>query len=126
MFDPGPHFGLGTIFRPLDLIDAAAVAVAAIDKILGLWCVLPDHRPPGALALITPHGGLWLRSPCGASCKSGIKQTGVSDWRMASLATIPQSTSPARKDLASATGPITLVAASLVIVWFELFCRRCP
>jgi hypothetical protein len=34
MFDPGPHFGLGTIFRPLDLIDAAAVAVAAIDKIL--------------------------------------------------------------------------------------------
>jgi hypothetical protein len=56
MFDPGPHFGLGTIFRPLDLIAAAAVAVAAIDKILGLWCVLSDHRPPGALALITPHG----------------------------------------------------------------------
>ena len=30
MFDPGPHFGLGTIFRPLDLVDDAAVPVAAI------------------------------------------------------------------------------------------------
>ena len=29
MLDPGPHFGLGTIFRPLDLIDNTAVAVAA-------------------------------------------------------------------------------------------------
>jgi hypothetical protein len=29
MSDPGPHFGLGTIFRRLDLIDK----VAAIDKI---------------------------------------------------------------------------------------------
>jgi hypothetical protein len=41
MFDPGPHFGLGTIFRPLHLIDNAAMAVAAINKILGLWgCIL--------------------------------------------------------------------------------------
>ena len=31
MFDPGPHFGLGAIFRPLDLIHNPAVAVAAID-----------------------------------------------------------------------------------------------
>ena len=33
MFDPGPHFGLGTIFRPLGLI-YHAVAVAAIGEIL--------------------------------------------------------------------------------------------
>ena len=33
MFDPGPHFGLGTVFRPLDLIDNIAVAVAAIGEI---------------------------------------------------------------------------------------------
>ena len=44
MFDPGPHFGLGTVFRPLDLIHDTAVAVAAIGEILGFWRVLPDHR----------------------------------------------------------------------------------
>jgi hypothetical protein len=32
MFDPGPYFGLGTIFRPLGLIDHTAVAVAAITE----------------------------------------------------------------------------------------------
>jgi hypothetical protein len=53
MFDPGPHFGLGTIFCPLDLIHDTAVAVAAIDEILGLWCALPDHRPLAAVGLIT-------------------------------------------------------------------------
>src|SRR5215469_8740031 len=58
MFNPGPHFGLGAIFRPLDLIDDTAVAVAAIDEILGLWCMLPDHRPLAAIGLITPHPGL--------------------------------------------------------------------
>src|SRR4029077_18284914 len=34
MFNPGPHFGLGAVFRPLDLIDDTTVAVAAIDKVL--------------------------------------------------------------------------------------------
>ena len=58
MFDPGPDFGLGAIFRPLDLIHNTAVAVAAIDKILGLWCVLPDHRPLAAVGLITRYAGL--------------------------------------------------------------------
>jgi hypothetical protein len=53
MFDLGPHFGLDTIFRPLDLIHNTAVAVAAIDEILGLWCVLPDRRPLAALGLVT-------------------------------------------------------------------------
>ena len=33
MFDPSPHFGLGAVFRPLDLIDNTAVAVAAVDEI---------------------------------------------------------------------------------------------
>jgi hypothetical protein len=32
MFDPGPHFRLGAVFRPLDLIDNTAVAVAAIGE----------------------------------------------------------------------------------------------
>src|SRR6201986_5450012 len=27
MFDPGPHFGLGAVFRPLDLIDNTAVGL---------------------------------------------------------------------------------------------------
>jgi len=58
MFDPDPHLNLVRSFRRLDLIDNIALAVAAIDKILGSWCVPPDHRPLGALALITPHGGL--------------------------------------------------------------------
>ena len=35
VFDAGPHFGLGAIFRPLDLIDNTAVAVAAVDEIPG-------------------------------------------------------------------------------------------
>ena len=51
MFDPGPHFGLGTVFRPLDLIHDTAVAVAAIDEILGLWSMLPDHRPLAAVRI---------------------------------------------------------------------------
>ena len=36
MFDPGPYFRLGAVFRPLDLIDDTAVAVAAIGEIAGL------------------------------------------------------------------------------------------
>src|SRR5256714_15055142 len=58
MFDPGPHFGLGAVFRPLDLIDNPAVAVAAIGEIAGLGRMLPDHRPLSAVGLITPHSGL--------------------------------------------------------------------
>src|SRR6476620_11038096 len=58
MFNPGPHFGFGAVFRALDLIDNTAVAVAAIDEILGLWGVLPDHRPLTAVSVITPHTGL--------------------------------------------------------------------
>ena len=36
MLDPGPHFGLGAVFRPLDLIHDTAVAVASIGEIPGL------------------------------------------------------------------------------------------
>ena len=49
MFDPGPHFGLGAVFRTLDLIDNTAVAVAAIGEIAGLGRMLPDHLPLAAL-----------------------------------------------------------------------------
>src|SRR5215469_5875481 len=49
MFNPGPHFGLGAVFRPLDLIDNTAVAVAAIGEIPGLGRALSYlrlRRPP--------------------------------------------------------------------------------
>src|SRR5215472_3003335 len=58
MFNPGPHFGLGAVFHPLDLIDNTAVAVAAIGEIPGLGRALPDHRPLAAVSLITPYPGL--------------------------------------------------------------------
>jgi hypothetical protein len=58
MFDPGPHSGIGAVFRPLDFIDDAAVAVAAVDKILGLGRVLSDHRPLAAVSLIPPYPSL--------------------------------------------------------------------
>src|ERR1700749_5221249 len=58
MFDPGPYFGLGAVFPPLDLIDNAAVTVAAIGEIPGLGRMLPDHRPLAAIGLVTPHPGL--------------------------------------------------------------------
>jgi IS5 family transposase len=49
---------LGAVFRPLDLIDNTAVAVAAIGEIAGLGSMLPDHRPLSAVGLITPYPGL--------------------------------------------------------------------
>ena len=58
MFDPRPHFAFDAVFRPLDLIDNTAVAVAAIDEILGFWCVLPDHHPLVGVGLVTPDAGL--------------------------------------------------------------------
>src|SRR6516164_6655436 len=58
MLDPGPHFGLGAVFPPLDLIDNAAVTVAAIGEIPGLGRMLPDHRSLSAIGLVTPHPGL--------------------------------------------------------------------
>jgi hypothetical protein len=51
MLDPGPHFGLGTIFRRLDLVHNTAVAVAKVNEVLGLGGVLPDH---GSLAAGKP------------------------------------------------------------------------
>ena len=44
MFNPGPHFGLSAVFRPFEVIHDAAVAISAIGEVLGLWCVLPNHR----------------------------------------------------------------------------------
>src|ERR1700730_18792482 len=58
MFNPGPHFGLGAVFRPLDLIDDTTVAVAAIDKVLRSRRVSADHRALAAVGLVAPHAGL--------------------------------------------------------------------
>jgi len=58
VFDPGPHFGLGAVFRPLDLIDNPAVAVAAIGEVPGLGRMLADHRALAAVGLVAPHPGL--------------------------------------------------------------------
>jgi len=45
MFDPGPHLGLGAVFGPLDLVDDTAMAIAAVDEVLNLGRMLPDHGP---------------------------------------------------------------------------------
>jgi hypothetical protein len=58
MLDPSPHFGLGAVFRPLDLTHNTAVAVAAIGEIAGLGRMLSDHRALAAVGLIAPHAGL--------------------------------------------------------------------
>src|SRR5499427_680480 len=55
MLDAGPHFGLGAVFRPLDLIDNTAVAITAIGEIPGLGRMLPDHRPLATVGLVTPY-----------------------------------------------------------------------
>jgi hypothetical protein len=58
-FDPGPHLGLGAVFRPLGFVDDAAVTVAAIGEIPRLGRMLSDNpcrwppsvpSPPGAAA----------------------------------------------------------------------------
>src|SRR6476646_9347844 len=53
MFDPSPHFGLGAVFRPFDLIHNTAMAIASIGEIPGLGGMLFDHRPLSAVGLIT-------------------------------------------------------------------------
>jgi hypothetical protein len=55
MLDPGPHFGLGAVFRLLDLIYDAAVAVSAIGEIARLHV---PGLPPAAVGLIAPCPGL--------------------------------------------------------------------
>src|SRR5215470_13696212 len=72
MFNPGPHFGLGAVFRPLDLIDNTAVAVAAIGEIPGLGRALPDYRPLAAVSLIT-HTRVSL--PCSRSGSTVLSAT---------------------------------------------------
>ena len=54
MLDPGPHFGLGAMFRPLDLVHDAAVAVAAVGLIARHPGLLPmqqirQHRAIGGI-----------------------------------------------------------------------------
>ena len=45
MFDPGAYLRFGPVFRSLDLVHDAAMAVAAIDKVPGSRCVLADDCP---------------------------------------------------------------------------------
>src|SRR5215472_2523138 len=59
MLDPGSHFRFGAVFRPLDLIDNTAVAIAAIGEIAGFG---RDHCPLSAVGLITPYPGLRLQA----------------------------------------------------------------
>jgi hypothetical protein len=70
MFDPGPQFGFGAVFPPLDLIHDAAVTIAAIGEIPGLGRMLPDHRPLAAIGLVTP--GL---CPCNRSGSTLLSAT---------------------------------------------------
>src|SRR6201984_2067210 len=72
MFDPGPHFGLGAVFRPLDLIDNTAVTVAAIREIPRLGRVLPDHRSLAAIGLITHTR---VSRPCSSSGNTVLSAT---------------------------------------------------
>ncbi len=63
MFSPGPHFGLGAVFRPLDLIDNTAVAVATIGEISSFGRALPGLPPAGRGKPDHPIPG----SPCRAA-----------------------------------------------------------
>src|SRR5213076_914204 len=72
MFDPGPHFRLGAVFRPLDLIDNTAVAVAVIGEIAGVGRMLSDHRALAAVCLI-PHTR--VSCPCSSSGNTVLSAT---------------------------------------------------
>src|SRR5437763_9314364 len=90
MFGPGPHFGLGAVFRPLDLIDNTAGAVAAIGKIAGPGRMLPDHRPLSAVGLITPHAG--LVPVLGAPARRGQLGDAAAGGRTAAMNALPAGT----------------------------------
>src|SRR5215831_5706621 len=72
MLDAGPHFRLGAVFRPLDLIDNTAVAVAAVGEIPRPGRVLADHRSLAAVGLITHTR---LSCPCNSSGKTVLSAT---------------------------------------------------
>jgi len=72
MLDPGPHFGLGAVFRPLDLIHDTAMAVASIGEIPGLGRMLSDHRPLAAVSLITHTR---VSCPCSSSGSTVLSAT---------------------------------------------------
>src|SRR5262249_59818705 len=80
MFDPGPDLRLGAIFRPLDLIHDAAVAVTAIGEILGFWRVLPDHRPLAAIGLIAPPGSLPCRRSGSTVLSAALAGVAATAW----------------------------------------------
>src|SRR5215469_1473521 len=91
VFDAGPHFGLGAVFRPLALVDDAAVAIAAIGEISRPGRALPDHCALATVGLITPHPGL------SAKQIGGVTHVGV--WKIAKAAGIEFTTGKAARDL---------------------------
>src|SRR5262249_58242195 len=54
----GPHFRFGAVFRPLDLVHDAAMAIAAVDEVLRARGMPAGHRPPTPIGLIAPHAGV--------------------------------------------------------------------
>src|SRR5258706_6095566 len=52
VLDLGAHPRLGLVLSPFDLIDYSALAVAAIDEVLGPWRSCPDHVTLAAIRLI--------------------------------------------------------------------------
>ena len=88
--DPGPHFGLGAVFRALDLIDNTAVAAAAIGEIAGLGRMLPDHHPLAAVCLIIPHPGILRRRSVSAHLGARTASKAKPLTRRGKLATEPQ------------------------------------
>src|SRR5580658_9529611 len=58
MLDLGPHLRLGAVFRALDFVHDAAVAIATVDEVLRSRRCSADHRALAAIRLIAPYTGL--------------------------------------------------------------------
>jgi hypothetical protein len=58
------------VFRLLDRVHHAAVAIAAIDKVLRPRGVPADHRPLAVIRLIAPHPGLVAVQQIGSTVPS--------------------------------------------------------
>ena len=58
VLDLRTHLRLGPVLRALDLVDHAAMAIAAVDEVLGLRRVLTDRRCLTPVCLVAPDAGL--------------------------------------------------------------------
>jgi hypothetical protein len=57
MLNLGPHLRFRPVFRALDFVHDAAMAVAAIGEVPRLGGALADHCPLTAIRLVAPYGG---------------------------------------------------------------------